>query len=293
MIIAGLCKSMNKTTLVFLVVLLAALTLVSAGTGCTSPAVEPPSQTAPQPAADAPDVPEPPDTAVQEANMLRRTVASRAQRLGVAEADNGEPMVKANSYDATIVVQPALPDMKDITGDDIYVRDEVAHMLADANARLQLADLNLIVGYGYRAPAVQEQYWNTAIEKVRQEHPNWSEDQIEEEADHYAADPQVAGHITGGCVDLTIGRGDKPLDMGAALDDFTAAGTLIKTFGEGITAEQMSNRMLLYQVMTEVGFMPFFAEYWHFMYGDREWAYFSGLDASLYGPLNFKPPSNL
>ncbi|MDR1226176.1 MAG: hypothetical protein LBK47_04670 [Prevotellaceae bacterium] len=230
-------------------------------------------------------------TAVQEANMLRRTVATRAQRLSVAEADNGEPMVKADSYDPAIVMQPALPDMKDITGDDIYVREEVARMLADANARLRLADLNLIVGYGYRAPAVQEKYWNTAIANVRQEHPDWSQDRIEDEADHHAADPKVAGHITGGCVDVTIGHGNQPLDMGAGLDDFTAASTLIKTFGDGITTEQTSNRMLLYQVMTEAGFMPFFAEYWHFMYGDREWAYFSGLDASLYARLNFKAPA--
>jgi D-alanyl-D-alanine dipeptidase len=43
--------------------------------------------------------------------------------------------------------------------------------------------------------------------------------------------------------------------------------------------------MMLYQVMTEAGFMPFFGEYWHFMYGDREWAYFSGLDESLYSNI--------
>jgi D-alanyl-D-alanine dipeptidase len=268
-----------------LVALVAALALVSVGTGCTAPAVEPP-QTAPQPAPSAPDA------AVQEANMLQRTVATRAQRLGVAEADNGEPMVKADSYDPAIVMQPALPDMADVTGDDIYVREEVARMLADANSRLRLAGLNLIVGYGYRAPAVQERYWATSLDNVRQEHPDWSQEQVEEEADRHAADPAVAGHITGGCVDVTVGHGDQPLDMGVDLDDFTAAGTLIKTFGDGTTAEQMSNRMLLYQVMTEAGFMPFFAEYWHFMYGDREWAYLSGLDTSLYGPLDFTAPSS-
>jgi D-alanyl-D-alanine dipeptidase len=263
-----------------------ALAFVSVGAGCASPAVEPPSQTVPEPAADAPD------NAVQEANMLQRTVVSRAQRLSVTETDNGEPLVRAESYDPTIVIQPALSDMEPFTGKDIYVREKVAQMLADANAKLRLAGLNLIVGYGYRAPAVQEQYWNTSVENVRQEHPDWSQDQIEDEADHFAADPAVAGHITGGCVDLTIGHGSQPLDMGADLDDFTAAGSSIKTFGEGITAEQMSNRMLLYQVMTEAGFMPFFAEYWHFMYGDREWACFSGLDASLYGRLDFEVPAS-
>jgi D-alanyl-D-alanine dipeptidase len=77
--------------------------------------------------------------------------------------------------------------------------------------------------------------------------------------------------------------------MGVPLDEFTAGEEKIKTFGEGISGEQMSNRMILYQVMTEAGFMPFFGEYWHFMYGDREWAYFSGLDKSLYSNIEFRP----
>jgi hypothetical protein len=55
--------------------------------------------------------------------------------------------------------------MEPFTGKDIYVRDQVARMLADANARLQLAGLNLIVGYGYRAPIVQKHYWN-AIRQI-------------------------------------------------------------------------------------------------------------------------------
>jgi hypothetical protein len=77
--------------------------------------------------------------------------------------------------------------MEPFTGKDIYVREGVARILADTNARLQLVSLNLIVGYGR--------------------------------------------------------------------------------------------------------FYAIFAEYWHFMYGDHEWAYFSGLDTSLYGRIEFKASS--
>ena len=227
---------------------------------------------------------------IQETNMLLRTVTSRTERLSIAVSENGEPMVKANTYDDSIIMKPGMPDMQDITGETIYVRDQVARMLAEVNAKLQRAGLNLIVGYGYRAPSVQEKYWNSSIDKVTQEHPDWTKDQIETEADTYAADPNVAGHITGGCVDVTIGRGAEPLDMGVALDNISADANLIKTFSDGITAEQLANRMALYQVMTEAGFMPFFGEYWHFMYGDREWAHFSGLSESLYDKIDFSAP---
>jgi D-alanyl-D-alanine dipeptidase len=231
-----------------------------------------------------------PNKSIQETNMLKRAITSREARLSIALKDNGSPMVKANKYSSTIVMKPGMPDMKDITGEDIYVREEVAKMLGKANEKLQAAGLNLIVGYGYRAPSIQEKYWKESIDKVKKEYPNWSQDQIENMADTYAADPKVAGHITGGCVDVTIGQGDKPLDMGVALDNIKADAKLIKTFGDNITPEQMANRMALYQVMTEVGFMPFFGEYWHFMYGDREWAHFSGLKESLYAPIEFKAP---
>ncbi|MDR2535096.1 MAG: hypothetical protein LBD29_03580 [Treponema sp.] len=227
----------------------------------------------------------------QEMNMLKRTIASRGERLSVNPSENQEIMVKANRYDAAIVMAPAMPDMDHITGSDIYVRETVAKMLAHANGKLQAAGFNLIAGYGYRAPGIQQKYWEQAIALVKEEHPDWTDMQaIEDEADKRAADPQVAGHITGGCVDVTVGRGVAPLDMGVPLCDFTAGLRRIKTFGEGLTAEQMSNRMILYQVMTEAGFMPFFGEYWHFMYGDREWAYFSGLDESLYSSKSdFRP----
>jgi D-alanyl-D-alanine dipeptidase len=225
----------------------------------------------------------------QEMNMLKRTIATRRQRLSVISSDNGEPMVKADAYDPVIVVKPALPDMQPFTGDDIYVREGAAKMLACANRKLQTAGYYVIVGYGYRKREIQEKYWEEAKKAVKDKNPGWTDEQIEDEADKHAADPRVAGHLTGGCVDVTIGKDRAPVDMGVPLDEFTAGEEKIKTFGEGISGEQMSNRMMLYKVMTEAGFMPFFGEYWHFMYGDREWAYFSGLDKSLYSNIEFRP----
>jgi D-alanyl-D-alanine dipeptidase len=219
----------------------------------------------------------------QEMNMLKRIIVSRGERLSVNPSDNGELMVKADTYDPAMVVKPALPDMRPFTGDDIYVREGVAKMLARANRKLQMAGYYLIVGYGYRKREIQEKYWEEAIVLVKKKHHDWTDEQIEDEADKHAADPQVAGHVTGGCVDVTIGKDGAPVDMGVPLDEIPAGEEKIKTFGECISGEQMSNRMMLYQVMTEAGFMPFFGEYWHFMYGDREWAYFSGLSESLYG----------
>ena len=226
---------------------------------------------------------------IQRLNILKRAIVTRGQRLSVRCSENNEPMVQANKYDPGIAVKPAMGDMRPVTGDDIYVRNTVAKMLFRANELLRPAGLYLIVGYGYRTPDIQRQYWEAAQKQVREKHPEWTPEAIADEADKYAADPRVAGHITGGCVDVSIGPGEDPAKMGVALDDITADAGRIKTFGENLTGQQISNRMALFQAMTTAGFMPFFGEYWHFMYGDREWAYFSGLGESLYSNIDFRP----
>jgi D-alanyl-D-alanine dipeptidase len=226
---------------------------------------------------------------IQQLNILRRTIVTRAQRLSVRSSENHEPMVKADKYDPEIMIKPVMGDMQPVTGSGIYVRDTVAAMLSQASGILRPAGYYLIIGYGYRTLDIQQKYWEASKKMVREKYPGWTEEEIACEADKYTADPEVAGHITGGCVDVSIGPGEGPEKMGAALGDITADAEKIKTFGENLTGEQISNRMVLFQAMTQAGFMPFFGEYWHFMYGDREWAYFSGLDESLYSDIDFRP----
>lgn len=36
--------------------------------------------------------------------------------------------------------------------------------------------------------------------------------------------------------------------------------------------QQKENRFLLQDLMLLVGFAPYYGEWWHFSYGDREWA---------------------
>jgi D-alanyl-D-alanine dipeptidase len=97
--------------------------------------------------------------------------------------------------------------------------------------------------------------------------------------------PEVAGHPTGGAVDVaaTTPDGDV-LDTGSTLADFDDL-SRVPTFAPGLTGDQRSNRMLLHDAMVAAGFAPFYGEWWHFSYGDREWAAFYEQPAALYGPV--------
>jgi D-alanyl-D-alanine dipeptidase len=44
--------------------------------------------------------------------------------------------------------------------------------------------------------------------------------------------------------------------------------------------------MLLRSVMLQAGFAPFDGEWWHFSYGDREWAYYYKKKYALYSQVS-------
>ena len=43
--------------------------------------------------------------------------------------------------------------------------------------------------------------------------------------------------------------------------------------------------MLLRKIMMQVGFAPYDAEWWHFSYGDREWAFYCKKPYALYDQI--------
>ena len=73
-----------------------------------------------------------------------------------------------------------------------------------------------------------------------------------------------SGHSRGSAVDLTLFdmSAGVDLDMGGPFDFFGAR----SSFGfEGLTPTQAENRRLLRSLMTDCGFEPLEAEWWHFM----------------------------
>lgn len=46
--------------------------------------------------------------------------------------------------------------------------------------------------------------------------------------------------------------------------------------------EQAQRRSLLHDLMVAEDFAPFYGEWWHFSYGDREWAAFYNVEKAMY-----------
>ncbi len=219
-------------------------------------------------------------------NYINRHILTYDEMASAEQGASQEPLVDVRKYDPSIVSEHEQSDMQVYTGEDILVRDTVAKNLAEVNKQLRNANnLRLRIVYGFRHPKVQEKYFRERKEVLRKENPSMSEYDLMRLVHDFVAVPDVAGHPMGAAVDLTlVDDSNNPVDMGNAISDYSDP-DIIKTFAE-VTSEQASYRKILHDAMIAQGFAPFYGEWWHFSYGDREWATFYGTKKAIYGPIN-------
>lgn len=148
---------------------------------------------------------------------------------------------------------------------------------------------------GFRTLAVQkilyDNYWNELVLK----NSSWNDDQLREAVEVFVSPPShdpalPAPHNTGGAIDLTLINADgEDLDMGTGFDEFD-----VKSYTNHFAESEdeygflfHSNRMLLLDVMVRAGFVNYHEEWWHFSYGDQDWARQHGLGEAIYGSMEF------
>lgn len=219
-------------------------------------------------------------------NYINRHILTYDEMASAEQGASQEPLVDVRKYDPSIVSEHEQSDMQAYTGEAILVRDTVAKKLAEVNKQLRNANnLRLRIVYGFRHPKVQEKYFRERKEVLRREDPSMSEYDLMRLVHDFVAVPDVAGHPMGAAVDLTlVDDSNNSVDMGNAISDYSDP-DIIKTFAE-VTSEQASYRKILHDAMIAQGFAPFYGEWWHFSYGDREWATFYGTKKAIYGPIN-------
>ncbi|MDH5533727.1 MAG: D-alanyl-D-alanine carboxypeptidase family protein [Candidatus Pacebacteria bacterium] len=152
----------------------------------------------------------------------------------------------------------------------ISVRETVYKKLQLVNQGLKKIDpsLQLLVTYGYRSMEVQEKYFSQFYQKLKGKYS--TELELLEAVHKLIAVPTVAGHPTGGAVDVTILKNGKEINMGTEIYDFSSKD--IYSLSPFVSEKVQKNRNLLRTVMMKNNFAPFDGEWWHYSYGDKEWA---------------------
>mgnify|MGYP000865107566 CR=1 FL=1 len=171
-------------------------------------------------------------------------------------------------------------------GNKIPVRKMIYEKLKEIDKNLKAINPNysLLVIYGYRTLENQTKYFNEEYNKAKNMFDN--ELDLLEHVHEKIAVPSVSGHPTGGAVDICIYDNLKKeiLDFGSDIHDFNTEKCFV--FSTGISDIAKENRMLLRKLMLEQSFAPYNGEWWHFSYGDKEWAFYYKKSEALYNQVN-------
>lgn len=167
-----------------------------------------------------------------------------------------------------------------------FARKGVADRLAEAQEDLP-PGLHLRIDECYRPLSLQQTFWDEIFAFLSEKYPHLTTERLEKEAMKFVAPIDIAPHVTGAAVDLTIAdESGVPLDMGMEFNGITNYDPEVtKLHSSHITKEAHDNRMLLHTVMTNAGFINYPGEWWHYSYGDKYWAYTTGAKHALYGPV--------
>ncbi len=200
--------------------------------------------------------------------------------LGVAITDNGEPLVDATDITG-LAVDQSRAEIQQLSDNPFRVRAGVADKLTRAQARLP-GGYQLQLKEGWRPVWVQQRLWDLCLDRLRARRPGLGPEQITRENARFVAPPGIAPpHSTGGAVDVILLRDGHDADMGWG---FNQPGEGSRTAAP-VTKAAKRQRDILTHVMNAAGFVNYPAEWWHWSYGDRYWAFQTGHGTTLYGPL--------
>ncbi len=176
-------------------------------------------------------------------------------------------LVNVQELDPTLLVELKYSSTDNFMGIDVYgdletcyMRRVPAQMLAQAHVLLKnkYPDLLLLIYDGLRPRSIQWTLWNTLSDVPESERTN------------FVANPNTGSiHNFGAAVDLTITyKNGNPLDMGTHYDYFGELAfprleDSLLIAGD-LTQEQVDNRLILRNAMTQAGFSSISTEWWHF-----------------------------
>ena len=166
------------------------------------------------------------------------------------------------------------------------VRAGLAERLALARADLP-GSLGLLVIEGHRPAVAQRTIIARYAAEVRAAHPDAGPEELRRLTSRFVAPLEVAPHVAGAAVDLTlVDRRGRELDLGTPVDATPEqSGGRCYFASDRISAEARRARTILARALRGAGLINYPTEWWHWSYGDRYWALLTGAQAALYGPV--------
>ncbi len=201
--------------------------------------------------------------------------------------ENGEPLIDLKdqaiiTYSTKFILEdPECTHMRKT----VYEKLCEAEKLLPAGVRFELIE-------GLRSLKTQARLFDEIYKEIQEKFPEMNEKELFMETSKFVAPiktlegvTNVPPHSTGGAIDITlINQNGEPLDMGINPDDFYNE-DFIRTDSPLISKEARKNRDIMSKALSEVGFVNYPGEFWHWSYGDKRWAFVREAKHSIYGPI--------
>lgn len=194
-------------------------------------------------------------------------------------SESGEPLMDLRNVEALRIDQR----LADPEGAYAHLRVGVVDRLVTAQTLLP-AGIRLLVVEGHRPMRTQRQYFDAHVERLRVRNPSADETTLWRQASRYISPPEVAPHVAGAAVDLTLCTVDgEELWLGTEVNDTDT--TACHTDSPDVDDEARTNRERLGAALRAAGLVNYPSEWWHWSYGDRYWAHLTGAGHAPYGPV--------
>ena len=200
----------------------------------------------------------------------------RIRDIDVVEC--GEPLVELRG---ALKVDQRRADSE---GHFARTRESVRDKLVAADRALPRG-IRLLIIEAYRPPRLQVEIFDSYRSELLRATPGLTLAEAEKLASRYVSPLEVAPHVGGAAVDLTLVDADGvELDFGcpeAATPE--ESGGACYTAAPGLSARARENRAMLGEALSSVGMVNYPTEWWHWSYGDRYWAFVTGVEHAVYG----------
>ena len=214
-------------------------------------------------------------------NNFYRIDAPEIQKVTIQECN--EKLVDLLKVHPEIFVDIKREHSQGISPSVSLIRKNVADKLLKAQSNLPKG-IKFKIIEGYRPVSVQRKLFKEQLKKLKDKHPHWTKTRLYQEVALFVAPwDNTPPHSTGGAIDLTLmDKKGKELDMGTNLNSgydgtcYTAA---------KVSQKVRHNRKILIKALSEEDFVNYPAEWWHWSYGDRYWAFAKKKPCSIYGSV--------
>ena len=211
--------------------------------------------------------------------------------LALPVVENHEPLVNLRKEGGILIgPSPEIPNNQDY----YYLRKTVYEKLIAAQ-KLLPAGLRFCLYEGYRSLELQGALFQNRLAKIKAMHPHWTyAEQFTETTrlvspvTHLDGSANVPPHSTGGAFDVyLVNEQGEAIDMGIHPKDWMEDkdGSISQTDSVLISKEAQYNRAIMNQALEDVGFVNYPAEYWHWSYGDRYWAFVKKEPSAVYASV--------